>query len=424
VGHQRTRQIHAEGPQPAWGSIPILPGVDVDQYDPMSSQLHGADLEAMAQLSRSFDRNANRLRAITGAASAGVAGLPGLWAGSDSVQFRQRWMQVHRPHLLRAIDALLDAGATVERNRQAQEITSTADSGVSGGTGGGTGPVGPGGPGDQGGDGGKKIDDDVRVVDWDPVTDPLFRSPGGENSVHPNDVDQQSLRDCYFVAALAGLANDDPNTIRNNISDNGDGTYTVTLHEWVDGELQPVEVTVDNKMPVTEVWNEDAGAWEAKDGFTAGEADGELWPRIYEKAYAHLLGDGDLVAGYAEIMGGDGADALEALTGQPSTTVSTGDLTFEELSTMLDEGSVLPASQREVPGSGWWIFGGETDGNYTIGDDKIHTRHQYWVESVNDTVDPPTVIVRNPWDYDTYNIEMTMEEFNDAFREVDHNPHG
>ena len=318
--------------------------------------------------------------------------------------------------------ALVEAGATVERNRQEQETTSA----VNGAGTGATGPLGPGigGGGDRGGDGGKKIDDDVRVVGWDPVTDPLFRSPGGgEGTVDPNDIDQQSLGDCYFVAALASLASDDPAAIRNNIVDHGDGTFTVTLHQWVDGELKPVEVTVTNEMPVTEIYDDDAGSWEPKDGYTAGEADGELWPRIYEKAYAQLLGDGDLVDGYSEIIGGDGADALEALTGRPSTTIETGDLTIDELDKLLDDGAVLPASQREVPGSGWWIFGGDT-GNYEIGDDQIHTRHQYWVEEINHSVDPPTVIVRNPWDYDKYHIELTIEEFNDAFREVDHNPHG
>jgi uncharacterized protein YukE len=386
----------------------------------MSTSVHGADLEAMSRLSTTFDGNANRLQALTGAATAGVAGLANLWAGPDSAQFRQRWMQFHRPSLLRAVEALTEASATIERNRQAQEQTSAADG--AGSPGGPTGPL-VGGPGDQGGDGGKKIDDNVRVVGWDPVTDPLFSSPGGENAIDPNDIYQELLGDCYFMAALASLASDDPGAIRRHIVDHGDGTYTVTLHQWVDGELQPVEITVTNEMPVTERYSDETGTWEAKDGYTAGEADGELWPRIYEKAYAQMLGDGDVVAGYAEIIGGDGADALESLTGVPSTTVETGDLTIEELSEMLDNGAVLPASQREVPGSGWWIFGGDT-GNYEIGDDKLTTRHQYWVEAVNATVAPPTVIVRNPWDYDHFHIELTMEEFNDAFREIDLNPHG
>ena len=216
------------------------------------------------------------------------------------------------------------------------------------------------------------------------------------------------------------MASDDPGLIRDAIVDNGDGTYTVTLHEWVDGELTPVEMTVSNEMPVTERFDPETDTWVPDSGYTAGAADGELWPRIYEKAYAQMLGDGDLAAGYAEIIGGDGADALEAITGTASTTTGTGGLTIEELDQMVDNGSVLPASQRHIPGSGFMGFGKDT-GNYEIGDDSIHTRHQYWVESVD--AEAGTVVVRNPWDYDGYHIELTMEEFNDAFREVDHSDH-
>lgn len=385
----------------------------------MSTGIIGADLEGLTLLTRDLERQAGSLRTLASGADAGIGALGRLWEGPDATGFQQRWRTVHRTRLQAAVAELLDAASTVERNRQAQERTSAVD-----------GPGGLGGPetglltgGQPGGDHGAKtkIEDDVRIVGWDPVTAPLFASPDPwEGRIDPNDIDQRSLGDCYFVSALAGLANEDQLAIRDAIVDNGDGTYTVTLHERVDGELVPVEITVTNEMPVTERYNDDTDTWEAADGYTAGEADGELWPRIFEKAYAQMLGDGDLVAGYREVIGGDGAEALAVLTGAESETVGTGGLTIEDLGEMHADGVVLPASHRYIPDSGWWKFGRDT-GGYDVGDDNFVTRHQYWVDEVD--VDAGVVVVRNPWGYgDDYRYELTMEEFNDAFREIDYNP--
>lgn len=384
----------------------------------MGTAIRGADLERLGTLGSTLGRQALTLQGVMNSSTFGVSSLERLWQGPDSAQFKRRWMSIHRPRLVKAIAELEAAAATIERNRQAQERTSAADGGGTGGAGG-TAPL-AGGGGEQ--SGGNKIDDDVRIVGWDPVTgQPLFASPdGSEGSIHPNDIDQQSLGDCYFVSSLAGIANHDPDMIRDAIVDNGDGTYTVTLYEEVDGELQPVEVTVDGGMPQTQRWDSETETWIDSDRYTAGEADSELWPRIFEKAYAQQLGDGDLVAGYGEIIGGDGADALEALTGVESQTVGTGGLSIDELREMHDNGVLLPASQRHIPGSGWMGFGKDT-GNYDIGDDEFVTRHQYWVEDIRDD---GTIVVRNPWGYDDYEYELTLDEFNDAFREVDYNPAG
>lgn len=387
--------------------------------------LSGADLELLRRLGRTVEGKAQQLERVSTASRAQIHGSAHMWHGPDAASFRNTWQTVHAPALVACVRDLREMAATLARNADAQEATSAAVLGGPGiGVAGqGSGLIGGSSDGDQAGEG--KIKDGVRVTGWSPTGDPLFRrgtdSAGNLDmaSIDPNDVDQNSLGDCYFVSALAALADDDPHLIRDNISDNGDGTYTVTLYDRVDGELQPIEVTVNGDMPDTERYDDETGRWVTTDRFTAGEADGELWPRIYEKAYASYLGDGDLVAGYREIIGGDGADSLQALTGVEATTVSTSDLTVGELRELTEEGAVLPASQRYVPGSGVWVFGRDT-GNYSVGDDTIVTRHQYWVEEVRDNGE---IVVRNPHDYDKQEIVMTIEEFNDAFREVDHTPH-
>lgn len=393
--------------------------------------LTGADLVGLDRLGTDFGRWALELDRLNDTATRGAQELQGRWEGPDAAEFAQVWLSRHRPVLALAVADLGRAAETIERNRRAQEETSAADlvggSGPGGSlNGGGSGNGSDSDSGDDfGGDGGKKLTDNVRIVGWTPDGSDLFASPdGSENEIHANDIDQNSLGDCYFVAALAGLADQDPDLIRNAIVDHGDGTYTVTLWEKVDGEYRAVEVTVTNEFPVTEKWNDTDKMWEETSGYTAGEADGELWPRIFEKAYAQHLGDGDLVAGYQEIIGGDGAEALEVLTGVDSQTVDTDAFSIEELDAMHGDGVLLPASHRDRPDAGWWdkMFGDST-GWYDAGSDEVVTRHQYWIEDID--VEGDMVVVRNPWAYengDKLLIELTYDEFVDAFREIDYSP--
>jgi uncharacterized protein YukE len=93
----------------------------------MAVPVFGADLDELALLAARIDRSAFQLTAVTNAATSGVTALNRMWEGPDSAQFKQAWLNTHRPHLTRAVQELQDAAATIERNRQAQEATSAAD---------------------------------------------------------------------------------------------------------------------------------------------------------------------------------------------------------------------------------------------------------------------------------------------------------
>jgi hypothetical protein len=76
--------------------------------------------------------------------------------------------------------------------------------------------------------------------------------------IHPNDVEQGLIGDCYLMSSMAAVADQNPDAINNMIADNGDGTYTVTFNEkrwerfsdlWND-RYKPVEVTVDDDFPM------------------------------------------------------------------------------------------------------------------------------------------------------------------------------
>ncbi len=147
---------------------------------------------------------------------------------------------------------------------------------------------------------------------WGLFTDKYYYNPSYQlfagsislDGISPSDIKQGYLGDCYFLAALASVAQQHPEVIWNAIKDNGDGTYTVTFYQ--DGK--PVPVTVDAEFPVTEdaKGNPTGTPAYARTGSTRDE----LWPLIMEKAYAQLDG-----GSYRKIEGGWPGEAVELLTG-------------------------------------------------------------------------------------------------------------
>jgi hypothetical protein len=117
--------------------------------------------------------------------------------------------------------------------------------------------------------------------------------------VSADDVVQGKLGDCFFLSSLAALAHTHPDLVVRALADHHDGTYAVTLHG---AGGRPVDVAVDDLFPETA----------ASDLlFGRGLDPVELWPAIFEKAYAKLRG------GYGALNGGgDAGDALKALTGR------------------------------------------------------------------------------------------------------------
>ncbi|WP_373864385.1 C2 family cysteine protease [Nocardia salmonicida] len=118
----------------------------------------------------------------------------------------------------------------------------------------------------------------------------------------PTDVRQGGVADCYLLANLIGLAEDNPTLITDMITEDrtdGERTFTVRFHDPRTGG--PTWVTVDDTFPV------DA------DGqmiYAAHDEHTPLWAAVIEKAWAQLRGDG---LGYAGIAMGALGDAAEWL---------------------------------------------------------------------------------------------------------------
>jgi len=212
----------------------------------------------------------------------------------------------------------------------------------------------------------------------------LFASDADDtHPVSPDDLSQGPIGDCYLVASIAAIALQNPQFIEKHITVNRDGSYSVVFYQ--DGK--PISVIV-----------------KAEDfhGLDPHSLDhGELWPLIYEKAYAKLHG------GYSKIgKGGWPSTTLEELTGHKSQVYRGNNfqnLTLKTLDHALKEGKAIVV--------------GTLPNTSELG---LVGKHAYYV----DRVDPEHGIVylRNPWGWDRGEVKVPFKEFSKALQCVAINP--
>ncbi|HEY1381222.1 MAG TPA: C2 family cysteine protease [Gemmataceae bacterium] len=179
-----------------------------------------------------------------------------------------------------------------------------------------------------------------------------YRVVGGAlfvNGAAYADVRQGQVGDCYFVAALAEIAKDSPQAIRQMFTDNGDGTFTVRFYH--NGKTD--YVTVDRALPTTS-----AGTAEyASFGGRYDNGGNELWVALAEKAYAQLNEAGWLghaaANSYAAIDGGYSDLAIEHVTGVSSGWKWVQNATPTDLISAANSGRyTVLGSKQTAPGNG------------------------------------------------------------------------
>ena len=139
------------------------------------------------------------------------------------------------------------------------------------------------------------------------------------DGIDPTDIVQGKLANCYFLAALAGLAEDPPHKAHLKIGErivdnilvreyNTAGCYAIQM--TVDGE--PLKVVVDDWFPFYKTKSMEEKfcfarnkAGETKDG------EGEIWVQLIEKAWAKVCGS------YEASEMGTTAEALNNIDGTP-----------------------------------------------------------------------------------------------------------
>ncbi|MDO8805114.1 MAG: C2 family cysteine protease [Elusimicrobiota bacterium] len=207
-------------------------------------------------------------------------------------------------------------------------------------------------------------------------------------------INQGNTGDCYFLASAAAIAKKDPDFIRNSITENKDGTYSVDFYRekpWYKfwGPAYTKEtVTVDNQFPTN------AGKPEfnnSKGTSDTGKRE-NMWGMVYEKAYAKFQGSYTAIG-----EGGWPSAAMAEITGKASTTQSSKSTSLEKIAEWEKKGYAIAAGSYKTP-TNLGVVGG----------------HAYYILGV-DTV-KGTVTMGNPWGFK--NVTLTEAEFQANYADV------
>jgi hypothetical protein len=254
-----------------------------------------------------------------------------------------------------------------------------------------------------------EVIDDATITGTETLTGDLYMEGRGDDrrsrevaphlrGIHPSDARQGYLGDCFTIASLAAVAQQNPQIIYDAIQDNGDGSFTVTLYyrrrEEITGFVpldrlldssytlvpRPLRVTPEVLTATTARTMDVGGGVSATvhdpaslhvrpdDSTTSTDAEGheerrvELWAIVMERAFGmYLSGSSDIRRQYLRLDaggstgGGDIALVLEALTGERSS-VSGGlfdELTLDEIDTRFRQNQAIVVETSEMlDGSG------------------------------------------------------------------------
>jgi len=218
-----------------------------------------------------------------------------------------------------------------------------------------------------------------------PPAIPFITGLGDNHPVHPNDISQNQLPNCFFLSSLAAVAHQNPEFIYNNIKPNPDGSYSVTLY----GAKNPRNP--DNSF--TYIVTPDKFHSNDSKMTDLGDTHGiqqENWVRVYESAYLNSKGGYEVVEWPVFLKMGNvfyPSDALRTITGNPVTVLSSTDIGIDELAKKFDEGYAIVASTPFMVDPDNPLF----DRTKT---EFLFASHEYFITAVdmgNNTID-----LRNP----------------------------
>jgi len=212
-------------------------------------------------------------------------------------------------------------------------------------------------------------------------SNPLFALGGPVQ----DDIDQNALGDCYYLATLASIARTNADRIRQSVVELGDGSFAVRFYK----NNQPVYIRVDGDLPVNNM-----------NGLIYGGlgTQSSIWGAIMEKAFAYFRNNN---SNYASIEGGWSDEAYRVL-GQSSSAVSTffmqADAIMDHILNELLAGKSVTVS---TPGNGNFLVGNHVYSVDTIYWDANGVRH---------------IKLRNPWGF--YN-DLTATQLAASIEQVD-----
>jgi hypothetical protein len=206
-----------------------------------------------------------------------------------------------------------------------------------------------------------------------------YSQPLYANGISPDDVSQGQVGDCYFLATLASIANEQPQYIQNMFIDNGDNTFTVRFFNKGVADY----VTVDRFLP--------KASW----GAAYANATSEMWVALAEKAYAqlaesHWSRSSTSTNAYDSISGGWMSNVIPQVTALGSVSKSVTSTTKAQLIALSNSTSLLTVG---------FVYG-------TVAGSGIVNSHAYTITSYNAVTD--MFFLRNPWG--TSHVSVTWDQ--------------
>ncbi len=208
-----------------------------------------------------------------------------------------------------------------------------------------------------------------------------------EEGTELTDPVQGALGDCYFIAALSSVAWARPYVIaqRNRATGAGQQNFVDMIEFYTSGKA--VKLEVSELLPLQSPGNLFIYA-------RSSEA-GEIWPAIYEKAYAKwLTNDAGDKPNYAPIAGGDPVGALAQLTGLAANYQWNAKLSAHNIWQAVRANSISMKTFNPMVA---WTYGTAPSPDVNYNNAHIAANHAYSILGWGYTNNQEYIILRNPW---------------------------
>jgi hypothetical protein len=221
-----------------------------------------------------------------------------------------------------------------------------------------------------------------------------FTGPLFINEPTAGDVRQGAIGNCYFPAALASVAAQNPQAIKDAIKQNPDGTYSVRFYEN-GNKNRPVDIKIDSDLYVRSFGGPIYG------GSLGGSVDKdkmELWYPLIEKAYAQWKGSYDTIGN-----GGSAGKVMSEMVGRSQgyewVSSGNGDRLYNRIQSDIAKGIPVAAGTH----------GSDQASRYT--NTGVYANHAYSVLGVEEKNGEKFVKLRNPWGQSEYGSDGKNDGF-------------
>jgi hypothetical protein len=217
----------------------------------------------------------------------------------------------------------------------------------------------------------------------------IWADPGDffEEGTELTDPVQGALGDCYFIAALSSVAWARPYVIaqRNRAIGPAQQQFVDMIEFFRAGKWTKVEVR--ELIPLTSPGNSFI--------YARSSETGEIWPAVYEKAYAKWrTNDSGDTPNYNPIAGGDPVGAMQQLTGLTPTYFGNSSLTAHDIWQKVRINCVGRKTFNPMVA---WTYGTAPSPNVNYNNAHLVANHAYSVLGWQFDKNQEFIVLRNPW---------------------------